>query len=54
VYPAALMPAYPVDIRLDNLRNNDARLIAPLARLLFGATPDGGVVSDSSIRGIVN
>jgi hypothetical protein len=32
VYPAALIRAYPVDIRVGNARNDDARLIKPLAR----------------------
>jgi hypothetical protein len=32
VYPAALMLAYPIDIRIGSARSNDAGLIAPLAR----------------------
>jgi hypothetical protein len=29
------MPPHPLDIRADNMRTNDARLIAPVARLLL-------------------
>ncbi len=42
------VPPCPVDIRVGNMRTNDAGMIAPLARLLFGVILDGAVVSDSS------
>ncbi len=48
------MPPQSADIRVGNMRNDDAGLIAPLARLLFRATLMAGLFLTAGIRRTVN